>query len=250
MSRITATNLSVQLPIYNYHSLSLKKSSLRIGSRGRIHATAKAVIVDALQNLNFNVEDGDRIGLIGANGSGKTTLLRTLAGVFAPTGGTLAIEGKTVPMLVTDAGIHEDASGYENIRSIAMQMGMSPQQIEERMPEIAAFTELGEYLALPVFSYSTGMRTRLGFAVATTIEADILLLDEVIGTGDLAFMQKARQRFQRFIERARILVIASHNDAWIRETCTKAMLLKDGRLLAFGPAAEVVDQYHQMAAMQ
>ncbi len=248
MARISAYDLHVHLPVFNFHSQSLKKTALRAGTGGRIHADAKAVMIEALRAIDFEIEDGDRIGLIGPNGAGKTTLLRTLAGVYHPTAGTLEIEGRLVPMLSVGIGMYEDASGYENIRNLGVALGMMPEEIEAKYDEIAAFTELGEYLELPVYTYSAGMRTRLSFAVATAIEAEILLLDEVISAGDASFVHKASARFRQLLQRTRILVLASHSPQWIAESCNKAMLLVDGRIADFGDVDSILRAYEAMAA--
>ncbi len=244
---IRAENLSIHLPVFNIHSLSLKKKLIRLGSGNRIQSHARTVVIEALRDLSFEISDGDRVGLIGLNGAGKSTLLRVLAGVYHPTAGKLDIRGRVVPMLMAGAGMYEDATGYENIRNCGLQMGMSMAEISAKTDDIARFTELDEYLDLPIFTYSTGMRTKLGFAIATAIDSDILLLDEVIGAGDISFMQKAAKRFNQFIGRTRILILASHDETWIREFCTKAMLLDQGRLVEFGPTESVLKTFHKLA---
>lgn len=242
---IRASGLSVHLPIFNINSLNLKKVLLRLGSNGKMHAEAKTLVVEALRNLSFAINEGDRVGLIGLNGAGKTTLLRVLAGVFHVTSGRLDIKGRVVPMLVTDIGMQDDASGYDNIRNCALQMGMSFSEIDAKIDEIAEFTELESYLSLPLYTYSSGMRTRLSFAIATAMDADILLLDEVIGAGDAGFKKKASDRFNDFLNRTKILIVATHDDNWIRQFCNKAMLLSEGRLVDFGPVEDVLNTYHQ-----
>ncbi|MBI1208991.1 MAG: ATP-binding cassette domain-containing protein [Azospirillum sp.] len=248
--QISVKNLSVDLPAFNIHNLSLKKNLLRIGSNDRIHAQSKTVIIHALRNFSFEVHDGDRIGLIGLNGSGKTTLLRTLAGVYRPTAGTISVQGRVVPMLTSGIGMYEDASGFNNIRNCGVQLGMTLQEIEAKMPEIAAFTGLGDYLSLPIYTYSSGMRVRLTFAISTAVDADILLLDEVMSAGDASFAHKAAERFQSLLNRIRILVVASHNEDWMREWCNKAILISDGHLLECGPTDAVLKTYKALVQHQ
>lgn len=240
---IRVENLTVHLPIFNIHSLSLKKQILNLGSGGRIQSHARTVFIEALRDLSFEFKDGDRIGLVGLNGAGKSTLLRVLAGVYHPTAGSIDVSGRVVPMLATGVGMYDDATGYENIRNCGLQMGMSMGEIDEKAESIAEFTQLNDYMNLPIFTYSTGMRTRLSFAIATAMDSEILLLDEIIGAGDISFMHKAHERFIQMIERTRILVLASHNNAWVHDFCNKALLLDQGRLVAFGPTDEVLDTY-------
>ena len=243
MPFIRVENLFVHLPIYNIHGLSLKKYLLRVTTGGRLQRASNILVVEALRGISFEIQDGDRIGLIGFNGSGKTTLLRTLAGVFRPTAGRIQTDGRVVPLIITDVGLNDDAIGHDNIRTCALSLGMTPKEIDQKFDEIVAFTELGEYLHLPLYALSTGMRTRISFAVATAIDAEILLLDEVIGTGDAAFVTKAMARFDTLITRTRILMIASHNLGWVRTFCNKTMLLVDGRLIEFGPTEQVLATY-------
>lgn len=248
MARISADNLHLNLPVFNFQAQSLKKSALRITSGGRIHTEAKAVVVEALRGISFDIRDGDRVGLIGSNGAGKTTLLRTIAGVYYPTAGSLAVEGRLAPMLNVGVGMFEDASGLENIRNLGIALGMLPAEINAKYDEIAEFTELDDYLHLPICTYSAGMRTRLTFAVATAVDAEILLLDEVISAGDAAFVHKAGARFRNFLDRTRILVLASHSPQWIAESCNKAMLLADGRLVEYGDVETVLKAYDVMSS--
>jgi len=248
--RITAEHLFLHLPVFNINSLSLKKHLLRLGLRGRIQFNAKVAVVEALRDVSFEIAEGDGVGIVGLNGAGKTTLLRTLAGIYKPTAGRLSAVGKVVPMLTTGVGMYDDASGYDNILYGGVHIGMTPEEIAAKRDEIAAFTELGEYLYLPLYSYSTGMKTRLNFAIATAVGADILLLDEIIGAGDAAFKNKAKKRFDQFIRQSRIFVLASHDEGLIRDYCNKTMLLHQGELLAFGSTADVLAEYHDLVQRQ
>ena len=246
--RIVADNLSIHLPIYNINSLNLKKTLLRVGTGGRIHAASKCLVVEALRGVSFAAEEGDRIGLVGLNGAGKTTLLRAVAGIFHPTGGSLRVDGRVVPLLAVGVGMHDDATGHENLRSCALQQGMTVAEIDAKIDEIAAFTQLGEYLDLPIYTYSAGMRMRLGFAVATAMDADILALDEVIGAGDAVFINRAMERFNSLLNRTRIVLLATHDLGAIRTLCNKALLLGEGRVLDFGPTESVLDTYARCVA--
>ncbi len=246
MASIACRNLSIHLPVMNFHAQSLKRSMLRISTGGRINANSKVLVIEALRELCFDAADGDRVGLIGPNGAGKTTLLRALAGIYQPTAGEIELEGKVVPMLAVGVGMYEDASGFENITSGGLYLGMTRDEIAAKTDEIAAFTELGDYLSLPLFTYSAGMRTRLSFAIATAMDAEILLLDEVLGTGDAHFAAKAAARFHELLDRSSIIVVASHDQSLISRVCNKALLIAEGRAVAYGPAQEVLDAYRRM----
>lgn len=248
MTRLLAEDVSVELPIHSINSFSLKKKLIHLGTGGRIQSEAKTVLVRALQNVSFEAEDSDRIGVIGLNGAGKTTLLRTLAGIYQPVSGRVVAEGRVLPLLTVGLGMYEDVSGWENIRHCGLHMGMTVAEIEAKREEIAAFTELGDYLSLPVFSYSAGMRTRLSFAVATAVDAEILLLDEVIGAGDALFRDKAVARLKNMLTRTRIVVLASHSESWILQLCNKTLLLNEGRVLDYGKTADVMATYRKMVS--
>ena len=236
--------VGVDFPVYGADSRSLKKNLLRRGTGGRIGRDAGSRLsVRALEDVNLALAQGDRVGLIGANGSGKTTLLRVLAGVYQPTRGWVRRRGRVASLFNISLGIDPDATGYENIMIRGMFLGLAPAEVRERTDEIAAFTELGDYLAMPVHTYSAGMMLRLAVAVCTCIEPEILLMDEWIGVGDAAFVEKAERRLEGFVDRASILVLASHNPALLERTCATGMLLDAGRVRAFGPIEEVLREY-------
>lgn len=243
MTTICLTDVSVDIPVYNFASISLRKTLLGRTIGGRFAQSGAHVIVNALRDINFTATDGDRIGLIGSNGSGKTTLLRVLAGVYAPTAGTCEVEGDVVPLFDTSLGMNGDATGYESIRICSALWGLSRKETEATLDDIIAFTELGDYLSMPIRTYSSGMRLRLAFAIATARKPDILLLDEVIGAGDANFFHKAFARLLNMVEQSRILFVASHSSAIVAELCNKAMWLHQGSLIAFGPADEVLGAY-------
>jgi ABC-2 type transport system ATP-binding protein/lipopolysaccharide transport system ATP-binding protein len=245
--RIRAENVSVHLPIYNINSLSLKKNLLRVSSGGRIHAASKCLVVEALRGVSFDVEDGDRLGVIGLNGAGKSTLLRTIAGIFRPTSGAMDVSGRVAPLLELGVGMYEDASGYENIHNCGLQLGMTPEELRRKEADIAAFTELGDYLQLPIYTYSAGMRMRLSFAVATAMEAEVMVFDEVVAAGDVVFAAKCAQRFSALMGRTRIVVQATHDTVWIKRFCNKVLLLSEGRVQDFGPAEGVLATYDAIA---
>jgi ABC-type polysaccharide/polyol phosphate transport system ATPase subunit len=203
------------------------------------------VAVRALESVSLKLGHGDRLGILGHNGAGKSTLLRVLAGVYAPTSGRASIEGRISALFNTSPGLDADDTGYENIFTCGLFLGMSREEITSKAPEIAEFTELGDYLNLPVRTYSTGMLTRLGFAIATAIQPEILLLDEGLSAGDARFAEQAKRRVDSLVERSSVLVIASHSEAMIRSMCNRALLLEAGRVAALGDVDDVIETYHR-----
>ena len=236
--------VTVDFPVYGADNRSLKNNLLRRSTGGRIGRDAgRRLSVRALEDVKFALAHGDRVGLVGTNGAGKTTLLRVLAGVYQPTLGRVDRRGQVAALFNLSLGIDPYSTGYENIRARGMFLGLMPPEIRERIDEIAEFTELGDYLAMPVHTYSIGMQLRLAFAVCTCIEPEILLMDEWIGVGDAAFVKKAERRLEDFVGRAGILVLASHNAALLERVCTTGILLKAGRVQAFGPIDEVLRDF-------
>ena len=202
----------------------------------------------ALHNVSLKLGHGDRLGILGHNGAGKSTLLRVMAGVYVPAAGRVIIDGRVSPLFNTSPGLDIDDTGYENIVTCGMLLGMTLNEIRVKTPEIAEFTELGDYLNLPVRTYSTGMVTRLGFAIATSIHPEILLLDEGLGAGDARFAEHAKRRIDALIERSSILVLASHSEALIRSMCNRAMLLDGGRIAMLGGVDDVIERYRLRSA--
>ncbi|MEM7741670.1 MAG: ABC transporter ATP-binding protein [Pseudomonadota bacterium] len=186
--------------------------------------------VRALHNVSFDIQPGDRVGISGHNGAGKSTLLQLLAGTQLPTGGTLSSRGNIARLLSPMAGMQLSSTGYDNIRMRGMLQGMTDDEIENALPEIDAFTELGAYLHVPMAQYSGGMRLRLAFAVATAMRPDILLIDEWMGAGDRNFQAKAKERFDAFTESASILVLATHNPGLLQSFCNVIYHFEKGQI--------------------
>jgi ABC-2 type transport system ATP-binding protein/lipopolysaccharide transport system ATP-binding protein len=220
----------------------LATRKLNVG--GQIGAGEKGrVVIKALDGLTFEINEGDRIGLLGHNGSGKTTLLRTLAGIYEPVSGVMRTSGRAFPLFDLQLGMDQDATGIENIWMRGKFLGLTTKQIQDALEDIAEFTELGEYLHMPIRTYSSGMMLRLAFAISTAIKPEILILDEMIGAGDAAFIARADARLKDFLSKAGILVIASHAMPILRQWCNKGMLLEHGKLIAYGPLEEVIARY-------
>ncbi|MDB5453077.1 MAG: transporter, ATP-binding subunit [Caulobacteraceae bacterium] len=227
---ISCRGLSLRFPVYGVDAKSLKKHLAKITVGGRLGRSLGGGVkeVVALTNLNLELKAGDRLGLIGHNGSGKTTLLRALSGAYEPDEGQVEVRGRIAALLDLNLGIDPTATGYDNIRLRGRIAGLSTREIEARMDEIGEFTGLGAFLAMPVKTYSAGMQARLAFAAATSVEADILLMDEWIAVGDAEFQQMAHKRLLSLVERAGILVLASHDHDLLRLYCNKVMRLEGG----------------------
>ena len=233
---ITVTDLTIRFPVYGADAKSLKKALARaVSVGGTLGRHAGVTDVTALANVNLQLKAGDRLGLIGHNGSGKTTLLRALSGAYEPDEGTIDVHGRIAALLDLSLGIDPTATGYENIRLRGRIAGLSSKEIDARMDEIAEFTGLGPFLAMPVKTYSAGMQGRLAFAAATAVESDVLLMDEWIAVGDADFQKLAHKRLLKLVERAGILVLATHEAPLLRLYCNKVMKLEGGI------ASEVVD---------
>lgn len=200
-------------------------------------------VVDALRNLNLNIGHGERVGLIGLNGAGKSTLLKVMARIYPPTSGIATVRGHICPMFEFATGFEMNQSGRDNIRIRGLLLGMSPAEIEEKLPEIAEFTELGEFLDYPVRTYSSGMFVRLAFAVSTSVNPEILLIDEVMGAGDIKFADKARRRMFEFMEQGKVLVFASHSPELLKSFCKRSIWLESGSIRMDGDTDEVLDTY-------
>jgi ABC-2 type transport system ATP-binding protein/lipopolysaccharide transport system ATP-binding protein len=247
MAYVEARNLSVRYPILTSSARSLKNTILSRTTGGRIAGNkANFVEIQALSNLNFKFSSGDRIALIGHNGSGKSTLLRVLAGIYHPTEGEIDATGRVAALFDAAFGMDIDATGYENIVLRAKYLGIARDEIDHQISEIADFTDLGEFLDMPIRTYSAGMAARLAFAISTSVNADILLIDEGVGAGDAAFMTKASKRLQNLIERSPIVVFASHDQQTVKELCTRGLVLQSGNLLYDGSIDEAYERYESI----
>jgi ABC-2 type transport system ATP-binding protein len=203
----------------------------------------KAKTVEAIRGVDFHLREGDRLGVVGHNGAGKSSLLRLLAGVYVPTAGRFSTSGRISSLFDIGVGIEPEATGWENIYLRGYVQRQTPAEIRERADEIAAFSELGEFLEMPVRCYSSGMMVRLIFSIATAISPEILLVDEVFSAGDAGFQEKARRRMLKLLEQARIMVMASHDMLSLRQLCQTVLWLDHGQVRMIGPADEVTHAY-------
>ena len=251
MAEITLDRVSVAFPIYNANTRSLKKRVLSAATGGLIRnegGSSGPSVVQALDEVTLDFRHGDRVGLVGHNGAGKTTLLRVLAGIYEPARGTVRVEGHIAPLFDIALGMDPESTGYENIALRGLFLGFTQDEIRERMQDIAEFTELGSFLNLPLRTYSTGMYIRLAFAVSTSIKPDILLLDEGIGAGDAAFLDKAKRRLEEFTREASIIVLASHSESLVRQMCRTSVLLEHGRVIDTGDTEDILALYRERQA--
>jgi lipopolysaccharide transport system ATP-binding protein len=247
MGSIEAKNLTVEFPVFTNSHRSLKNAVLNMSTGGKLARTSgNKVSIRAVDNLSFNIKKGERVGLMGHNGSGKTTLLRVLAGAYEPVSGYLKVKGRIASLLDINLGMDVDATGYDNIFLRGIMMGLTPSEIRAKTDDIAEFTELGEYLDMPVRTYSTGMQLRLAFAVSTSVDADIVVMDEWLSVGDAAFNEKAARRLKGFVDNASILVIATHSEELLKSVCNRAFKMEHGQIIEeFDPSVPVCEETGQ-----
>ena len=234
MASVHAREVTVDYPIYEANARSLKSTMLRAATGGILAEDAShRVVVRALNRVCFDLREGDRVGLVGHNGSGKSTLLRVIAGVYEPVSGSIHVEGRVASMLNIWLGMNMDATGLENIYLRARVLGMRPNFVDTLVDEIQEFAELGDYIHMPLRTYSSGMQMRLAFAVSTSVDADVVLMDEWLSAGDASFTDKAQARLNEMLGRTKLMVVASHNEDLIRKSCNKVMRLEHGSITEF-----------------
>ncbi|HUZ64345.1 MAG TPA: ABC transporter ATP-binding protein [Acetobacteraceae bacterium] len=243
MARIEVQGLAVDFPLYHGNARSLKRTVLAAAS-GRLGENAKhKVVVQALREMSFTLASGDRLGLVGHNGAGKTTLLRVLAGIYEPVMGRVRIQGSLNALLDPNLGMNPDLTGRENIMLRGLYNRLPKPALKRLEEDVREFAELGDFIELPVKIYSSGMVVRLGFALATAIRPEVLLMDEWFLAGDSVFIDKARGRLETMVRGADILVLSSHMAKIVREWCTRVIWLENGQVREDGPAGAVMDQY-------
>lgn len=250
MSVIEVSNVTLRVPVHDAGGRHLRNrvvSALAGGlTGGRLERRDHhAVTVTVLQDISFRVEPGDRVALVGRNGAGKSSLLRLLAGIYAPTSGSVRAPRDIATLFDASLDVQPDATGYENVHLMGLMLGLAPKDIEALLPDIEAFTDLGDYLSMPVRIYSAGMRLRLAFAIATSISARVLLVDEIITVGDAAFLDKARARFEGMMQRCDAVILTTHVESVVRDLCNKALLLDHGELIYAGEVDAVLARYHE-----
>ena len=241
---IQAQNLTLHVPVFMQEDKQLISTSLNI-LKGLYLGNSQRKIVTILDNLNFSLKNGDRLGLIGSNGAGKSTLLRLLAGIYHPSHGDLKVEGRVQGLFDISLGMNPEATGMENIFVRGLQMGLRLKEIEGLLDNILSFAELGQAINKPLHTYSSGMRVRLAFAISTMIEPEVLLLDEWIGVGDANFRKKFEMRMNELVDSCRALVLATHNNSLMSSLCTHGMVLNQGKIVFFGQINEALSFYNK-----
>ncbi|MDE3016043.1 MAG: ABC transporter ATP-binding protein [Pseudomonadota bacterium] len=237
---VDVRNVSLEYPLYGADDISLRKQIL---ATSRIIQTEKHTVIRALSDISFTAQEGDRIALLGLNGAGKSTLLKALGGVYQPTHGSITIHGRSACLLNMNLPINQELTGLENIRLCCLLLGDEYEHMLAKLDEIAEFSELKDYLKVPVYTYSAGMFTRLAFSIATSIRSDVLLLDEHFGAGDQTFVAKAERKIMELIDQSKTLFFASHNNTLVMNICTKAILLDQGKIAAQGAVKDIVELY-------
>lgn len=243
MAIIDLNNVIVDFPIYNANSRSFKNKLLKATIGGKVDILEQEINVRALDGITFTLEDGDRLGLIGHNGAGKSTLLRLLGKVYIPCSGTAKIEGSIGSLIAISLGIDPEATGRENIYIRGSLLGLEKKEIEGKIDQIIALCDLGNFIDLPIRTYSTGMQMRLAFAVSTMIRPDILIMDEWLSVGDESFKNKAESRMKDLVNNAQILIIASHSKDLIKNICNRVIWLEHGKIKMDGNPEEVLKYY-------
>jgi ABC-type polysaccharide/polyol phosphate transport system ATPase subunit len=240
MARILLEHVELTFRVRQQFQITLKEYLLRGMFRTSVNPLRE---VRALSDICLDLRPGDRLGILGGNGAGKSTLLKLIAGIYEPTAGLRKVSGRISSLFELSLGFEMEASGRNNILYRGYLQGETPRSLKAKLEEIAAFSELGDFLDVPVRYYSAGMLVRLAFSIATAIEPEILLVDEVLSAGDLAFQHKARQRMREMMAKAQILVVVSHDLDSLCQLCHQGLWLDQGRVRACGPIADVVAAY-------
>ena len=205
---------------------------------------------EAVKNVSFEVHEGEMLGIVGSNGSGKSTLLKLIAGVYKPSEGAINVHGSLAPLIELGAGFHGELTGRENILMNGLLMGFSKRQMKDREESIIDFADIGEFIDSPVKQYSSGMYMRLAFAVATEVNPDILVIDEILAVGDMVFQQKCFERLDRFRSSGKTILFVTHTLEQIRKNCDRAIYLEHGKLVADGRPQEVIDMYTEKTIIE
>ena len=238
---IVVENMSMMFNLNKEKVDNLKEYFIKLVTR-KLHFTE----FWALRDISFTVEKGDRVGVLGFNGAGKSTLLKVIAGVLKPTEGKVRVNGIIAPMLELGAGFDMNYSGKETVFLYGATMGYPRKFIESKYDQIVEFSELGDFIEVPVKNYSSGMRARLGFAIATAVEPEILILDEVLSVGDAKFRKKSEAKIRSMFDKGITVLFVSHSVEQVLNICNKAIILDHGRLIASGSAEEICAQYNEM----
>jgi len=243
MACIEVQDISLIYPIFGANARSLRTTIINMATGGRLDKNSGKVLVEALKGVSFQLEKGDRLAIIGHNGAGKSTLLKVLAKIYEPTRGSIHVQGRVNCLFDIMMGMDQELNGYENIMLRGIILGLSKFEIRQIIPQVEEFSELGDFMKMPIKTYSAGMKVRLAFGIITSVASEILLIDEIVNVGDTRFMEKAKQRMKSLVHQSDILVLSTHDLHVVREFCNKAIWLEQGRVKAFGAIEDVLSNY-------
>lgn len=245
---IELKNVDLEYELHFDRTNTLKEWVVNTLAR-RKYVDKKKDMLLALNGLNLSIQEGERVGVVGFNGAGKSTLLKVISGILKPTRGQIDVQGNIQPLIEIGAGFDPEFSGRENIYFNSYMLGFSKAQVDSHIEEIIHFADLGEFIDVPVKYYSSGMQVRLAFTIATTVKPEILVLDEMLGAGDVAFVDKAKKRMSQLVDNAKCLVIVSHDLGLIEQMCSRAFILQKGKFIYEGTGVEAIREYRKIAGV-
>jgi ABC-type polysaccharide/polyol phosphate transport system ATPase subunit len=243
MACVEIKNVSLMYPIYGSNARSFKATLINKATGGRLGQNSGSIVVEALKDVSFKLEKGDRLALIGHNGAGKSTLLKVLAHIYEPTKGFVNVKGRVNCLFDIMMGMDHELNGYENILLRGLILGLSKSEIRKIIPLVEEFSELGDFMKMPIKSYSSGMKVRLAFGIITNVFSEVLLIDEIVNVGDAKFIEKAKAQMKSLVHQSEFMVLSSHDTHVIREFCNKALWLEKGTVKFFGSVEEVFKIY-------
>jgi ABC-type polysaccharide/polyol phosphate transport system ATPase subunit len=243
MADVELKNVSLAYPVYGADARSFKATLLNLATGGRLKRHNGRIEVEALKSVTFKLKKGDRLALVGHNGAGKSTLLKVLAKIYEPTSGVVNVHGEVNCLFDIMMGMEHELNGYENIMLRGLILGLSKPEIRKLIPLIEEFSELGDFMKMPIKSYSTGMKVRLAFGIITNVFSEILLIDEIVNVGDAKFIEKAKTSMTRLVNQADFMVLSTHDTEIIKQFCNKALWLEKGVVRCFGPVEDVLKAY-------
>ncbi len=243
MACLEVENVSLTYPVYGANARSFKATLINMATGGRLEKNSGNIIVEALKNVSFRLEKGDRLALLGHNGAGKSTLLKVLAKIYEPVYGKVNVQGRMNCLFDIMMGMDHELNGYENILMRGLILGLSKAEIRKITPLIEEFSELGDFMKMPIKSYSSGMKVRLAFGIITNVFSEILLIDEIVNVGDAKFMKKAQAQMKSLVHQSEFMVLSSHDINVVREFCNKALWLERGSVKCFGDVDDVLKIY-------
>jgi ABC-type polysaccharide/polyol phosphate transport system ATPase subunit len=243
MACVEVKNVSLTYPIYGSNARSFKATLLNKATGGLLGKQSNNITVEALRDISFKLEPGDRLALLGHNGAGKSTLLKVLAHIYIPSQGSVHVKGRMNCLFDIMMGMDHELNAYENIALRGLILGLSKSEIQKIIPRVEEFAELGDFFKMPIKSYSSGMKVRLAFGIITNVYSEILLIDEIVNVGDAKFMEKAKAQMRSLVHQSEFMVLSSHDTHIVREFCNKALWLEKGTIKSFGDIEEVLAAY-------